>query len=108
MSEFHKRIAPDYLYREGFNGNNSRTALNQNNVLIAREYIKKHWKRTKKLNRHHTSLTLATHISKKLGIEIANGELIAAAILEGHGFEQSQINALFYADTDLQKPKFKT
>ena len=105
MPEFHKRIVPDYLFKEGFNSM-KKTPLNYNNVLIAREYIKRNWKRTKKLNRFHSSLTLAMHISSKLSMDLANGELIAAAILEGHGFEQSHINCLFWADTDLQKPKF--
>lgn len=106
MPEFHKRIVPDYLYKEGFNSRHTQTALDDNVVLIVREHIKKHWKRTKKLNRYHNSFKLALYISEKLNIELSNGELIAAAILEGHGYEQSQHTAIFFADTDLQKPKF--
>lgn len=104
MPEFHKRIRPTNLCASGFSRSCTKQ-LNEQNVLILREYIKKNWVKTKKLNKAHSSYTLAVFISAKLGKEFSNGELIAAAIEEGVGYEESVVNAMFFADTDMKKPK---
>lgn len=75
-------------------------------VKQVREFIKQNWRKSKKINKHHTSTRLALHISEKLKIEVQGGEVITAAILEGYRYEASVRNAFFWADTDFEKPKF--
>lgn len=98
---------PKGLWRHGFGnhpGGNKR--VDWNVVKLVREYIQHHWKKTTKINKHHTSTRLAMHIAGQLTIEIQGGEVITAAILEGYRYEASVRNAFFWAETDLIKPKF--
>lgn len=96
-----RELLPKNLYKEGFSLQRL-NALNFDTVLrIRRHYIKVAWNPGKRLNKHYSSFKLSQHASALLNFEVKNGELIAAAILEGYKYVASQPNALFYLDIQL-------
>lgn len=93
------QLMPKNLYKEGFQIHKG-TPIDFTSLRTLRFYIREHWMPGKRLHKAQNSAKLAQIISNNLDTEVANGDLIAAAILEGYKIEASHVVALFYLSTE--------
>lgn len=96
---------PKNLSRHGFgNGEPIRTE----ELQTLRSFIRENFAFSPKINAKAGSYSLKHLVESGIGDYVANGDFIAAMVLEGFRFEQDEKNALFNIDNDsIEKLKVK-